>query len=385
MMIIDRKRKFLPPVYNAARVLERPIPLIEPLNNDDESSSGSSNADESTAQTTAYDQEESTQSQAFEQIQISHETKPIITEEDRAAFDDLFGDGHPIEGSSVNDDCASNESTESLIEASISGSVLRESFMRSIQAESTRINVPNNAAISDANVENVSAHTNVGASSDGVTNNDGTHAVVTQNNDIATPSGDDVLPTKEQQIEANLREVLLRGTVTVIDDDLEFISLPNQQLAAIASEPTYQIKANDLLSGNVPFKSYVSFFKCFLFLATNFNSFFIFFLQANGDRRYMIEGENGFEEVWLKERAVTGLLKMNKKKPEQAFDLIFLKALLIGLCSIQKIKSEQKQIVEGIMELAQEIFAWRVKEKRMETFEKLFKTAVSEIRNNNFK
>lgn len=304
MMTIDRKRRFLPPVYNVARVFEQPIPSIEPFDDDDdEALTDSDRSDDTTARTIAYDQEESMQSTAFEAIEVLQEEKPIIDEEDIAAFDDLFGDGRPIESQAENDENASNESTESLEDASISSSVLRESFMRSIRVESTRISV----AINDVNVENASAHTGVNdfsdeatndvethasvaqitdievasanayagvdASSDVATNDVETHASATQNNDIGIASGhadsdaasnvrysqnDDALLTKEQQIEANLREVLLRGTVTVIDDDLKLISLPDQQLAAIAPDPIYRTKANDLLSGNVPFKENVS-------------------------------------------------------------------------------------------------------------------------------
>ena len=63
---------------------------------------------------------------------------------------------------------------------------------------------------------------------------------------------------KKKQIEENLREVLLRGQTVVIDDELEYISIPDQQLEAIRCEPVYQIKSNDQLCGNKPFKPKVS-------------------------------------------------------------------------------------------------------------------------------
>lgn len=63
--------------------------------------------------------------------------------------------------------------------------------------------------------------------------------------------------------------------------------------------------------------------------------------MSNGD---------GFKEVWLLAQAVTGLVKLNKKKTSEQHDMVFTKALLIGLCTIKKIK-ESERIEDGILEL----------------------------------
>lgn len=99
----------------------------------------------------------------------------------------------------------------------------------------------------------------------------------------------------------------------------------------------------------------------------------------------MIE-DGDFKEHWLKSIAVTGLIKMNNKKPNQSSDLAFLKALLIGICTLQVIKGENP-IQVGMLNLAKDLFAWRVQkdENRMGTYDQLLNKAIAAIRNNDFK
>lgn len=58
-------------------------------------------------------------------------------------------------------------------------------------------------------------------------------------------------------------------------------------------------------------------------------------VQNNGDRRFM--AQTG-EEFLLPSKAVNGLLKMNQFKRSEPFDGAFLKAMLIGFCTLLKIK-----------------------------------------------
>lgn len=60
--------------------------------------------------------------------------------------------------------------------------------------------------------------------------------------------------------------------------------------------------------------------------------------------------DKDFNEIWLASHAIAGLLKLNKKKASEQFDCLFLKALLVGLCSSKKIK-EVATIDNGILEL----------------------------------
>lgn len=100
----------------------------------------------------------------------------------------------------------------------------------------------------------------------------------------------------------------------------------------------------------------------------------------------MIASGTTFKEIWIQSKAVTGLIKMNKKKTNEQFDLVFLKALLVGLLTIKKIK-DVTTIEAGILDLAKDLFEWRVQkdEHRMRAYEKLLNTAFTGIRNNNFK
>lgn len=68
------------------------------------------------------------------------------------------------------------------------------------------------------------------------------------------------------------------------------------------------------------------------------NSIFLFNIKDNGDRCFMAQKGNEFKEIRLPAKAVDGLLMMNEKKRSQKFDVAFLKALLIGFCTLKKIK-----------------------------------------------
>lgn len=60
--------------------------------------------------------------------------------------------------------------------------------------------------------------------------------------------------------------------------------------------------------------------------------------QDNGDRCFMAPKGDGFKEVRLPAKVVNGLLKMNELKRSDQFDVPFLKAVLIGFCTMKKIQ-----------------------------------------------
>lgn len=66
---------------------------------------------------------------------------------------------------------------------------------------------------------------------------------------------------RQRRIELNLQTVLLFGAKCVVDADLEYIHLPNQNLRPFDYIPEYQVKTEDVLCGNKPFKQHV----CFIF------------------------------------------------------------------------------------------------------------------------
>lgn len=73
------------------------------------------------------------------------------------------------------------------------------------------------------------------------------------------------------------------------------------------------------------------------------------FIKENGDRYFITE--NGVE-IRLPAKAVNGLRKMNELKRSEQFDVAFLQAMLIGFCTLKKIKTGES-IDENILEVAE--------------------------------
>lgn len=109
-------------------------------------------------------------------------------------------------------------------------------------------------------------------------------------------------------------------------------------------------------------------------------------ILQDGARAFMIEDGDNFKEIWLTSQVVSGLLKLNKKNPCEQFDLVFLKASLVGLCTIKKIK-EENSIEVGKQALIQHLFECRTQkdETRKRAFGKMFETAIDDLRQNKFK
>lgn len=59
------------------------------------------------------------------------------------------------------------------------------------------------------------------------------------------------------------------------------------------------------------------------------------------------------EEIKLNSQAVNGLIKINKEKPGENFDLRFLKGILIGFCTVKTVKGfkSNDDIDEAVLEL----------------------------------
>lgn len=70
-----------------------------------------------------------------------------------------------------------------------------------------------------------------------------------------------------------------------------------------------------------------------------FKTLKIFFcVQDNGNRFFMLLKPGGFDEIGLSAKAVKGSIKMNTTHRHKPFDSLFLKALLVGFCSMKGIK-----------------------------------------------
>lgn len=99
----------------------------------------------------------------------------------------------------------------------------------------------------------------------------------------------------------------------------------------------------------------------------------------------MIESGNDFKEIWLSSQVVSGLLQMNKKRSTEQYDLLFIKALLIGLCTMKKIK-DKEPIEDGIATFMMNLFEWRVQknEARLRSYKNLYNVAINGICHNKF-
>lgn len=103
-------------------------------------------------------------------------------------------------------------------------------------------------------------------------------------------------------------------------------------------ENDFQIKAHDMLSNNRPFKQ-----------------------NDNGDRAFKIYVNGDVKEVLLSATAVKGLVKLNQQhRKDKSVDKIFLKGLVIGVCTIQRFrdfpelmpfKNGEKEFIKGNINL----------------------------------
>lgn len=106
----------------------------------------------------------------------------------------------------------------------------------------------------------------------------------------------------------------------------------------------------------------------------------------NGDRFFMISNGNDFKEIGLSAQAVAGLIIANKYKSDEKFDCGFLKGLLIGFCSILKLKASD-EFQDLVKLLIKDLFEWRVgpNQHRINRFDALLLAAINGIKNNDFK
>lgn len=292
----ERLRAKLPPIYNHARLNENPIPPVEIVEN-----GPVENAVE--AAENLFDSNELAQLNNSQEIDV----KPIIEVDgdDVIAFERLFNFNASV-GSNEVDPLAVEEQQENVEtnENATDSSELRDSFPKAIQFESTRIDADEQR---DTNSSN--------------------ETMETANDDQSSNKNDNTEDGERlREIEANAEYVLRNGQKVIVDNEVEYMHIPNQLLQAIEDAPMYEVKANDVLCGNKPFKYF------------------------NGNRYFMIAKDTVFFEIGLAENAVKGLIHMNKHKRGDNSDIVFLKAMLVGFCSSKKIK-EDETIDEGIMEL----------------------------------
>lgn len=245
---VERLRPISPAIYNAARVNERPIPSIEPILQSD-------------ADTDTENEHNEPENEPVDQIPASdpshvsqNDIKPVINidGEDLIAFEVLFNDdddsasSDPIE----NDPLAVSQDEENngLPNDDSVSSEPRQSFSNGIRFESTR-NCATKTVDNSIQIENVEEnHAND-------SNQDKLAEEIIHNE---SADGREVAQAQARaQVVANTRHLLLHGQKVVVDEDLEFMHIPGQDLQARQYTPTYETKSNDELCGHTPFKQNV--------------------------------------------------------------------------------------------------------------------------------
>lgn len=214
----ERMRPHIPPLYNSVRKFEEPIPRIDLTTcsneQDDDFSSIYVNEQNNDLPSTFYDSGGKNESSELD-------VKPVIEEDgdDLIAYAQLFGNGSIATATATanNKDPLPFDDQQANVSTSMFSidSVL---FANNIQCEST----PIPEAIANT-TDSIDAH----------------QVIANQIQD---------------EIVENTQRLLLYGEQVVIDDELEFIHIPNQTLRAIKSVPKYEVKSNDIVCGNKPFK-----------------------------------------------------------------------------------------------------------------------------------
>lgn len=246
------KRPMPPALYNPARLLEKPIPqaefTIDAVGGEDDHANND-------LDTTFFDSGEfngpieqlnnSGESNGLEEIDV----KPVIDDEDLIAFELLFDDNESTDSETADNDLLAIHEDQQPTDGTSKNSDL-ESFGNGIRVESTRV---------DGNEKGDVAAVAIGP----INANDENGAPLNENvNGRLLKTIDDEETVRNKEISANLEVLMLLGQKVVVSDDVEYVHIPSQQLKPIEDEPEYEVKANDFLCGNKPFKAYViPFFK----------------------------------------------------------------------------------------------------------------------------
>lgn len=104
-----------------------------------------------------------------------------------------------------------------------------------------------------------------------------------------------------------------------LNDGLEMVYTYGEKSVPLA--PSYTIKINDSISGNIPFKN-----------------------NATKDRAYFVKIDDQFKEIKMASLLVNGLKILNdgENRKQPGLDKTFVKALIIGLCTQKAIENGEQ-------------------------------------------
>lgn len=269
MFHAQRLRPKVPVVYNPARVCERPILSVNPVREipDEEKEDGSVSFAGANAENLFDSQDIQFGTEADDSIlnfgnsigreENSHQesepvldVKPVLDDADVAALDELFNE-QSIDSLDLN---GTNRSTLSSERPALNDSPfmdntpeLGQPLLSSTPLENV---LPNATTVAKDKIEHAKCNDTIGQT---LVRN------VTGEIELSVELTDEerIEVHKTQILDKATQNLISRGKKIVVDDELEYIFDPEDKLLPIRSEPVYQTKANDLLSGNVPFKENV--------------------------------------------------------------------------------------------------------------------------------
>lgn len=281
----NRLREKMPAVYNRARLHEHPIPPTTFVTHQEMHANDNNNVSLQTSASSLERNEDldstwfdSAESQNLEPVHVYLEQnsngrqqanlqptlnisgelanldqvdiKPVIAlnGEELVAFENLFNE------SAISDESDPLALTNVEFE-STRNSAIENAVQNAVVVEPSRSNDENDEALSHddldqndvAEQQSFANHENNNKSPEKSSNND------TDKNDAKKEE------ERQRRIELNLQTVLLFGAKCVVDADLEYIHLPNQNLRPFDYISEYQVKTEDVLCGNKPFKQHVCF------------------------------------------------------------------------------------------------------------------------------
>lgn len=96
----------------------------------------------------------------------------------------------------------------------------------------------------------------------------------------------------------------------------------------VPKNPLYEVKLNDLVSGNLPFRE-----------------------NANKDRAFLVRVDGVFKEIVFSAQLMNGLFALNQPalRKNPVMDKCFIKALIIGICTIRAIRDDAIAINKDIL------------------------------------
>lgn len=379
----DKFRPLNSAVYNINRLVERPIPSLEPNVYNAANSTEEINSHVATPSTSLVP--------ANCEPSSSHQNIETLCEQ---SFTDEIDD--EIEAFMHNE----SSSAENLLDDELNSQISCENSQSShdeTDADAERIIQNETTSPEFDDVKNsftpVQMENDESLAIDGLFNNTNNvnssiHNAIDENCDdsIISPSLENVRLSINETAAINSKGQVV--VTKIIDKDLSCVYVYGECPVPLA--PFYKLKVNDLVTGNIPFKENVSYSSIFSIMIIFLIPCFIYVKKERKDRAYLVRVDGVFQEIKLSAQLMNGLILFNgtPRRENVALDKSFIKGLLIGVCTINVIRKE-KNIHKDILAFIRELYMLRIENNddngsRYQSFNDLVNVSCMEIRANNF-